>query len=152
MSIISQLFVNNPLYFSFFIPMVMDGITTLLGQEKSYWKDYKTVNEASPAYFVLIIHPFLFLAGGILWAIIMYLLIKSLNYPINIILGCLLISGHSWGSSSWITKILKKLNFLNPESRVSILLTWSILILYFLLIGITAGLSISYYFSKFYAN
>ena len=92
MSIISQLFVNNPLYFSFFIPMVMDGITTLLGQEESYWKDYKTVNEASPAYFVLKIHPFLFLIGGILWIVFMFWLIKRLDHPINIILSCFLLS------------------------------------------------------------
>lgn len=152
MSIIYQVFINNPLYFSFFIPMIMDGVMTLVGQEKTYWKNFKTVNEASPAYYFLIIHPYLFLVGGIFWFILMYWLIKLLNQPVNVILSCLFIAGHSWGSTSWLQKILRRNNILNPKNRSSILLSWFILVLYFLIIGVTAGISFSFYFSQLYAN
>lgn len=143
-----NIFKHNPLYFSFFLPMAMDGITTLVGQDPSYWLNYKSANELSPAYFIMAAHPFFFILGAIIWFVGLYWIFKKLRHPINLIIACGFIAGNTWGSTSWITSMMKKTGLLMATNRSSILFTWVILVFYFSIIGICAGLSIAQYFKN----
>ncbi len=139
---------KNPLFFSFLLPMLTDGIMTLIGQNPSYWSNFKSANEMSPAYFFLAAHPLLFIIGGILWFIGLFWLFLKLRHPLNLILACTFIAGNTWGSTSWITKMMKDYGFLVSTNRSTILFSWTILVLYILVIGIFAGLFISLYMNK----
>lgn len=140
---------KNPIFFSFLLPMLTDGILTLVGQNPSYWLDYKSANEMSPAYFFMAMHPLLFIIGGILWFIGLYWLFLKLKHPFNLILACAFIAGNTWGSTSWITKMMREAGFLVATDRFSILLSWIVIIFYFIIIGTTAGISISQYIKNF---
>jgi hypothetical protein len=48
---------KNPLFFAFLFPALLDGVVTLLGQDPQYWGGLRTVNEASPAYYFLLMSP-----------------------------------------------------------------------------------------------
>jgi len=91
---------NNPLFFAFFFPAVVDLTATLLGQDSQYWNHSRIVNEASPAYYFLVVPPWLFLFGSLMWFVLWYWLLKKLKDPLNLFLMFLFISGHSWGSAS----------------------------------------------------
>ena len=132
--------------------MLTDGIVTLLGQEKSYWKNYKSTKEASPAYFVMVIHPTLFILASIIWFIGLYWIFPKIPYPINLIVACGFIAANSWGSAGWTGYMLGKKKVYTPDNRLSILLYWSILVLYFFLIGILATIFLSVYFQKLYQS
>ena len=151
MEILPRFILNNPLYFSFLFPMLTDGIVTLLGQDKSYWKNYKSAKEASPAYFVMATHPLLFILASIIWFIGLYWVYAKIPHPINLIIACGFMAGNSWGSAGWIGYILGKKKVYTPSNRLSILLYWSILVIYFLLIGILAAIFLSLYFQKIYS-
>lgn len=131
---------NNPLFFAFLFPALADGLLTLAGQDPSYWAGSKIVNEASPAYYVLVFSPWAFIIGGLFWFIFWYWLFKRLKEPINIFLMFLFISGHSWGSSSWLVKILR-------ENGVHTL-AWYILIAYFALVALAATYCLQIYLKK----
>lgn len=146
MNSIKKAFKSNPLYFSYLLPMAMDGTVTLLGQDRSYWLNYKSANEMSPAYFFMAAHPMFFILGGIMWFIGLYWIFKRVKHPFNLIIACGFIAGNTWGSTSWITGMMKKAGIYVVTNRASILLGWVLLVLYFLLIGVCAALSISYYF------
>ena len=148
MEVLQQLTQNNPLYFSFLFPMLTDGIVTLLGQDKTYWKNHRSANEASPAYFFMAIHPILYILGAIVWFIGLYLVFLQIPHPFNLIVALGFIAGNSWGSSSWIAQILRKKCVYSQSNRTSILLFWSILVLYFLLIGAFATIFLSLYFEQ----
>ena len=150
MEIVSTLIQANPLYFSFLFPMLTDGIATLLGQDRSYWKNYKSAKEASPAYFFMAVHPVLYIVGAIIWFIGLYWIFMILPHTFNLIVACGFIAGNSWGSASWIAQILRKKGLYSPENRISILIFWTILVLYFLLIGIFATVFLSLYFQQIY--
>lgn len=148
MKVFNHLFKANPLYFSFLLPMIMDGLTTLVGQDGSYWLNFKSANEMSPAYFIMAAHPFFFILGAVVWFIGLYWVFKKLKHPINLVIACGFLAGNTWGSTSWMTRMMKNYGLLITTDRISILTAWTILIVYFLLIGICASLSISQYFRK----
>ena len=129
---------KNPLFFTFLFPALIDGLVTLLGQDSQYWGSTRVVNEASPAYYFLIASPWLFLLGSVIWFIFWYWLFKRLKEPLNLFLMFLFIAGHSWGSSSWIMKMFKQVGVYTPVNQPSIILVWSLLIIYFVLIACIA--------------
>jgi len=128
--------------------MLADGILTLIGQDPSYWLNYNSANEMGPAYFFMIVHPSLFILGGIVWIIGLYWLLLRLKHPFDLMLACILMVGHTWGSSSWITKMMREYGFLVSANRLTILFSWTIEVFYFIVIGILAGYSISQYFQN----
>lgn len=148
MSIAKSLFRKNPLFFSFLLPMFTDGLMTLIGQSPSYWRNFRTANEMSPAYFFMAAHPIFFIFGAVIWFVLLYFLFRKLKNPYNLILSCIFIAGNTWGSTSWITKLMKESGFLITTDRISIILSWVILVIYFTLIGTIAGLSFSQYFKR----
>lgn len=143
-----QIVKKNPLYFAFFFPMLMDGILTLAGQDANYWQNFKLANEASLAYFAMATHPALFILGTPLWLVFMYWLIKKVKHPYNLMLSSTLIAGHTWGSSTWISKIIRDSNLLDLTNRTDILTSWLAKIIYFVIIGVVAGYSLSLYTKK----
>lgn len=133
-----QIIKNNPLFFAFFFPALMDGMTTFLGQGSEYWNTNREVNEASPTYYFLLASPWLFLFGSVIWFIFWYWLFKRLREPLNLFLMFLFIAGHSWGSGGWIMKMFKQNGIYTLGNQPSIILAWSLLIVYFLLIAAIA--------------
>lgn len=126
---------KNPLFFAFFFPAFVDGVTTLLGQGSQYWSNSRAVNEASPAYYFLLASPWLFIIGSIVWFVFWYWVFKRLKEPLNLFLMFLFIAGHSWGSSSWIMKMLKEAGVYTLGNQPSIIFAWSLIIVYFLIIA-----------------
>ncbi len=147
MVIINRLVTKNPLFFAFFFPALVDGIVTLLGQDTSYWTN-RVVNEASPAYFALFISPWLYAVGSIFWFVFWYWVFKKLKEPLNLFLMFLFIAGHSWGSSSWIWKIMKVNGIYSPNNQPSIIFAWSIAVLYFALIALFATYCLRIYIRR----
>lgn len=121
---------KNPLYFAFFLPALMDGVTTLLGQGSQYWGSSRVVNEASPAYYFLLARPWLFLLGSIIWFVFWYWLFKRVKEPLNLFLMFIFIAGHSWGSSSWIMKMFKQAGIYALGNQPSIIFAWGLLIIW----------------------
>lgn len=138
---------KNPLFYAFFFPALVDGVVTILGQNPEYWT-MKAVNEASPAYYALIISPWLFGIGSVFWFAFWYWVFKKLKEPLNVFLMFLFIAGHSWGSSSWIWKIMKVNNLYAPANQVSVMIAWGIIIVYFSLIALVATYSLKIYMQE----
>lgn len=138
---------KNPLFFAFFFPALVDGIVTLLGQDASYWNGGR-VNEASPAYYFLIISPWLFAVFSVLWFAFWYWIFKKLKEPFNLFLMFLFIAGHSWGSTSWIWKMMRDNGIYSPNNQVSAILVWGISILYLALVAFFATYSLRIYLQK----
>jgi hypothetical protein len=138
---------RNPLFFAFIFPAMVDGFITLLGQDSTYWSN-RVVNEASPAYYALVISPWLFTIGSIFWFIFWYWVFKKLKEPLNIFLMFLFIAGHSWGSSSWFWKIMGVTNVYSPSNQLSVMFAWGIVILYFALIAIIATYGMRIYIER----
>jgi len=136
---------KNPLYFAFLFPATVDGVITLLGQEQNYWTS-RMVNEASPAYYFLYTSPLLYILGAIFWFIGWYFIFKKLKEPINLFIALTFIAGHSWGSTSWIWNIAKRNGFYTLGDQISIMLVWSVAIIYFSLISAIATYCIRVYF------
>ena len=128
---------KNPLFFAFFFPALVDGLVTLVGQDTSYWTK-RVVNEASPAYYFLLVSPWLFLLGLIIWFVFWYWLFKRLKESLNLFLMFLFLAGHSWGSGGWLMKILKQSGVYTPGNQLSIIFVWSIVVLYFAFIALFA--------------
>lgn len=143
---------RNPLFFAFFLPALMDGVVTLWGQGQQYWNTGRGINEASPAYYFLLVSPWLFLSGSVIWFIFWYWLIKKLKEPYNLFLMFLFIVGHSWGSSSWIMKLLKDNDFYTLNNQLSIVFCWGLLILYFFLISVVATYCLRIYLDSKFRN
>lgn len=139
---------KNPLFFAFFFPALIDGIVTLIGQGSQYWTPSRVVNEASPVYYILLCSPWLFSFGSVLWFVFWYWLFKRLREPLNLFLMVLFIAGHFWGSAGWIQKILKQIGFYTLDNQPSIILSYFILILYLVLISITATYCLGIYLKK----
>lgn len=138
---------RNPLFFAFLLPALTDGVVTLMGQEQSYWAD-KIVNEASPAYYALVISPWLFAIGSIFWFAFWYWIFNKLKEPLNLFLMFLFMAGHSWGSTSWIWKIMKVNGIYRPSNQPSIIFAWSIVVLYFALIALFATYCLRIYIRR----
>lgn len=139
---------KNPLFFAFLFPALVDGVTTLLGQGSQYWSGSRVVNEASPAYYFLLASPWLFIIGSFVWFIFLYWIFKKLKEPLNLFLMFLFIAGHSWGSSSWIMKMLKEAGVYTIGNQPSIIFAWSLLIVYFFIIASIATICLRIYIKK----
>ena len=140
-----KLVARNPLFFAFLFPALVDGIFTLVGQDASFWSGGK-VNEASPAYYVLLISPWLFVIGSIVWLAFWYWVFKKIKEPINLFLTILFITGHAWGSASWIWKVMRDNGVYTPENQISVISIWSIVVIYFVIIALSASYSLRIYF------
>ena len=136
---------KNPLFFVFIFPIVLDTTLTLIGQDASYWRNFKTANEMAPVYLILAYSPILFIVGSLLWYIFLYWLVKKLREPLNLILALSLIVGHTVGSSSWIRKMLIESGTYLIGDRTSMTYSWLILVGYFMLVGIIGGLAVNSY-------
>lgn len=147
MRFFTRLINKNPLFFAIFFPGLADGTLTLLGQGENYWAS-RIVNEASPAYYFLLSSPWLFIIGGMIWFIFWYWIFKRIKEPTNLFLMFLFIAGHSWGSSSWIMKIFKENNLYQTSNQLSIILAWSLLVIYFILIALFATYCLKIYIKK----
>ena len=130
---------KNPLFYSFFFPALVDGTVTLLGQSQEYWNNQRVVDEASPAFYFLLASPWAFILGSIVWFTFWYWLFKKLKEPVNLFLMFLFISGHSWGSTSWIWNLMKKNSFYSLTNQISIIFAWSLAVLYFIMIALFAA-------------
>ena len=139
---------DNPLFFAFFFPALVDMVITILGQEAEYWSSSRIVNEASPAYYFLLVSPWLFLLGSVVWFVFWYWLFKKLKEPFNLFLMFLFIAGHSWGSGSWIMKMFREAGIYVLGSRSSIIFVWSLVIFYFALIAGIAVYCLRIYIRK----
>jgi len=133
-----KIVISNPLFFAFLFPALIDGLVTLLGQDFRYWNGSKVVNEASPAYYFLLVSPLLFLLGSVVWFVFWYWLFKRLKEPLNLFLMFLFITGHSWGSSSWIMKMFKQAGIYTLGNQPSIIFAWNLLVFYFISIAFIA--------------
>ena len=137
----------NPLFLAFLLPMVTDGVVTLVGQDSSYWQGYHKVNEGGPAYFLLATNPLVYVGGSLLYMALCCWLVYRLKYPLNLMLAVALTVGHSWGSSTrlrpWLDLWLGQAGFLSTRSMI--LLEWTLLVGYFALVGVCAGISFALY-------
>ena len=145
---VDKLVARNPLFFAFFFPALVDGVVTILGQDKNYWTNPNVASDASPIYYFLIASPWLFIASSIVWFGFWYWLFKRLKEPVNLFLMFLFIAGHSWGSSSWIWKIMKVNGVYTSNNQSSIMFAWSIAVLYFALIAFFATYCLKIYLKR----
>ena len=136
---------KNPLFFVFIFPIVLDTTLTLIGQDASYWRNFKTANEMAPVYFILAYSPIVFIIGSFFWYVFLYWLVKKLKEPLNLILALSLIVGHTVGSTSWIRKMLIESGTYLIGDRTSMTYSWLILVGYFMLVGIIGGLAVNSY-------
>ena len=123
--------------------MATDLINTLVGQSSLYWQNYKNASEGSPGYFLLTIHPLVYVGAALLYLALCFWLSSWLKHPLNIMLAAALTAGHTWGSSTWFIRWMYLAGF--ESTRPLILLQWSIMIVYFVLIGICAGAALTQY-------
>lgn len=138
---------KNPLFFAFFFPALTDGIITLLGQSPEYWTG-SVANEASPAYYALVISPWLFALGSVFWFVFWYWVFKIIREPLNLFLMFVFIAGHSWGSSSWIWEIMKRSRVYTSDNQTSVIFAWSLVAAYFLLIALLATYCLRIYINE----
>lgn len=136
---------KNPLFFAFLFPAIFDGVITLLGQSPKYWSGLGKVNEASPAYYFLLASPWVFIFGSIVWFSFWYWVVKHIKEPLNFLVMFIFLIGHSWGSSTWITKILREAGFYTLNNQISQMLTWGIVIAYFMVIALLAAYCLHIY-------
>lgn len=129
------------MFWAMLIPAVLDGVFTLIGQDAKYWSNYKLVNEASPAWFILSVHPLLFVLLSVVWFVMWYLIYKKLKSPINLMMTIGFIAGHSYGAISWINRMIK-LSGINPYNG------WYIDIVYFVFLGLVCGKLINYFYKR----
>lgn len=129
---------KNPLFFAFLFPALVDSAITLLGQSPNYWNGQGGVNEASPAYYFLLISPWAFIFGSIVWFSFWYWIVKHLKEPLNFLVMFIFLIGHSWGSSTWVIKMLRETNLYVPDNQISQMLIWGVVIVYFIIIAILA--------------
>jgi hypothetical protein len=138
---------SNPLYFSFLFPALADSILTLLGQGPEYW-DHQIVNEASPAYYFLLASPWLYILGALVWFVAWFFIFKKLKGSLSLWLSLFFLIAHSWGSSTWIRRLLVENGFYISGDRISITAGWAILILYFIVVALIASICLRAYFLK----
>lgn len=140
-----KIFSKNPLFFAFLFPAFSDMSLTLFGQNFS---QSKTLNEASPAYYFLLVSPWVFLLGSILWFVIWYYIFLKINNSLKLFLSILFISAHSWGSASWLWKLARYNNIFDSQNQASVMLIWSLVILYFTFIAYLAEICFTKYFQN----
>jgi len=115
--------------------------------DAAYWISRK-VNEASPAYYFLKVSPWLFILGSIFWFAFWYWAFKKLKEQISLLLAILFIAGHSWGSTTWIFRIMRENGFYTSGNQISVMIAWGVAVLYFFLIALFASHSVKVYLKK----
>lgn len=135
---------KNPLFFAFFFPAAMDGVITLVGQDAAYWTS-RVVNEGSPAYYFLAASPWLFAVGSVVWFTFWYWLFKRLKEPVNLLLMFLFIAGHSWGSTSWLWRMMRLNGLYSVNNQPSVIFAWCLAVGYFVLIAAWATFCMTVY-------
>lgn len=139
---------KNPLYFAFFLPALVDGILTLAAQGPAYWSVNRSVNEASPAYYFLLVSPWLYLVGAVIWFIGWYFIFQKIRKLFALVLTLFFIAGHSWGGGGWIMRLLREHEVYTLTDQFSIISAWTILMLYFLLVAVLGAYCINIHFNK----
>lgn len=141
-----EIFTKNPLFFSFLFPALVDAIWTIAGQDSSYWQNPQNVREAGPLYYILMVSPVVYIILAIVWFVFLYWIFTKLKSPYNLIIAIAFISGHTWGTSTWIVNYLNTTALLASFSYRNLLLfEWIVMAVYCVIIAILAGLSIDYY-------
>ena len=128
--------------------MVLDGVLTLVGQSESYWSNFRLANEASPAYFFMAVSPGLYVIGALVWFVGLWFLFKKLGQPCNLMLAMTFLVGNTWGSSTWIMKLIRESSWYAINDRSAILLAWVILASYFTVVSVNASFWLKKYFER----
>lgn len=142
---------KNPLFVTFLVPMVVDIVGTVTGQDSIYWNShYQSFNEAAPVFIFLQISPWTFILATLaIWLSFTYLLTKKLKEPYNLWAVFALFAGHSYNSIFWLRKTQSNLGILtNHGDHIITTLALLPMFAYILLIGLIAAKAISTYFKK----
>lgn len=145
MNFIKKISSQNPLFFAFLFPAFLDMSLTFIGQHSS---QAQMINEASPAYYFLLVSPYFFLFGSVLWLIIWYFIFLKVNNSLKLFLSIFFIISHSWGSASWLWKLARENNLYYPQNQLSIILIWSLVIFYFTIIAYLTQFCLIKYFQN----
>ncbi len=141
---------NNPLFFVFLVPLIMDVLGTVAGQRREYWvSKYKKYDEAMPiAHWLLQLHPVVFIIACLgFWIPVTYILVLYLPEPYNLWVSMILFSGHSYNSVAWLRKTQANLGIFQGKGRVSIALSLIPMALYVIFIGFIATWGLLQYVS-----
>ena len=143
-----KIFVSNPLFTVFAIPIIVDVIGTVFGQPPEYWTSgYKVFNEAVPIYPLLMIHPLVFIIPTlIVWLTFTYWLVKKLKSPLNVFATMSLLIGHGYNSVYWFRVDLYRLGLFAGQDQTSKALSLVPMALYIFFIGWIATKGILQYF------
>jgi len=135
----------NPLYFAFALPFFLDSTLTLLGQGSVYWHHPQLANESSPTYFVLALGPVIYVLFALCWAALLYGIMYTVKEPLNLIISMGLLIYHTQGSSAWLTLVIRRIGLGMFPHRMALLMSWSLMVTYFVLVGICAAYSVQIY-------
>lgn len=82
---------------------IIDGLLTVAGQSAVYWSNHSASNEANPVFAALLQgHPAAFIAGLLLWLVMLTTIILVLPRIFALILSITITFGHTIGSGSWL--------------------------------------------------
>ena len=91
-----------------FVLGLIDGSLTLVGQSSFYWANYQAVNEANPVFSSLLqVHPLVFLAGVVVWQLMLCAMLLVLPEVLALILSIAFTFGYTIGSGSWLFERLE---------------------------------------------
>ncbi len=130
----NNLFIIAPLA----IVMILDGVFTMAGQPDAYWQNYTLFNEGSPLGQSLMLNPAHFISFFIAYVVLVAILVVSLKRPLNVIVWLGFFLGHAWGGSTWAPKI-----FFDLTGIVANIDRWYLVVGYFILIAVIAGLFVN---------
>lgn len=132
---------KNPLFFAAALPMFTNLSPTLGMHGPAYWGDYRQVTEGNPAMkYLLQVQPLAYVTRAALYVLVIYWLYAHLPDPFNIMATCVVFAGHIWGSSTWIHSGLMHGSLGTRGNSIAI---WSVLVLYYVVVGSCAGLALS---------
>jgi hypothetical protein len=120
------------------IVMVLDGVFTMAGQSEAYWQNYALFNEGSPLGQSLMLNPAYFISFFVAYVVLVSILVVSLKRPLNVIVWLGFFLGHAWGGSTWAPRI-----FFDLTGIAANIDRWYLVVGYFILIAVIAGLFIN---------
>ena len=83
--------------------MLLDAGVSLACQPAAYWRDPATMHEGNPAWAALLAHgPGVFLAGFLLYGLIIAAALVWLRGALQKLLGMFVLLAHSYGAASWL--------------------------------------------------
>lgn len=89
------------------IPPALDCFVTLTGQSSSYWLNSTLINEGSPVTF-LPQGPVIYILSFLVYIAFLGLMLYLLPKQYALLLGILIVVGHSWGAMTWLYIVLPK--------------------------------------------